>query len=87
MSAVREMIEEMVDELLDSEDEVVVAGIRFSRSAILREMDPIAYRQVVLEMADNLIADLQYELESLDPEVDADEITDIQDRIEQLEDI
>ena len=81
------MNQKMVDELLDSEDEVVVAGIRFSRSAILREMDPIAYRQVVLEMADNLIADLQYELESLDPEVDADEITDIQDRIEQLEDI
>ena len=87
MSAVREMVEEMVDELLDMEDEVVIAGIRFSRSAILREMDPVAYRQVVLEMADNLIADLQYEMESLDPEVDADEIADIQERIEQLDSI
>ena len=87
MSAVREMVEEMVDELLDMEDEVVIAGIRFSRSAILREMDPVAYRQVVLEMADNLIADLQYEMESLDPEVDADEIADIQERIEELESI
>ena len=87
MSAIREMVEEMVDELLDMEDEVVIAQIRFSRSAILREMDPVAYRQVVLEVTDNLIADLQYEMESLDPEVDADEIADIQERIEQLESI
>jgi len=38
----RDMIEEMVDELLDMEGTVEVAGSVFSRSAILRELDPTA---------------------------------------------
>jgi hypothetical protein len=37
------------------------------------------------ETADALIEDLQYELEHLDAEVDAEEIEDIQFRISQLE--
>jgi len=81
----REMIEEMVDELLDSEGDVVIGYLTFSRSQILRELDPVAYEQEVSLMADALISDLQDELDGLDPEVDADEIADIQERIDMLE--
>ena len=80
-----EMIQEMVDEALDSEGDVVIGGLHFARSAIVRELDPVAYRIMCVEFADNLISDLQDELESLDPEVDAEEIEDLQFRIEQLE--
>ena len=83
----REMIEEMVDEMLDAEGDVVIGNLAFSRSAIVREMDPIAYNMMCSEFADSMIVDLQDELESLDPEVDAEEIEDLQFRIDQLESI
>ena len=82
-----EMIQDMVDEILDQEGDIVVAGRVFSRSSILREMDPTAYRIACVDMADSLIADLQSELECLDPELDADEVADIKERIEMLEGI
>ena len=81
----REMIEEMVDDLLDMDGDVVIGNLTFSRSAIVREMDPIAYSMMCSEYADSHIEDLQYEMECLDPEVDAEEIQDIQDRIDALE--
>ena len=34
---------ELYDQMLDEADTVVIAGIEFSPSAILKEMDPIAY--------------------------------------------
>lgn len=83
----RDMIEEMVDSRLDSEGDVLIGYLTFSRSQILRELDPIAYEQEVSALADALISDLQDELENLDPEVDAEEIQDIQDRIDALESI
>ena len=87
MSAVREMIEEMVDDALDCDGEVEIGSLTFSRSQIVRELDPIAYRMMLTDYADSMIQDLQYDLDRLDPEVDADEIADIQERIEQLESI
>lgn len=81
----RDLVEDMVDELLDSDGPVIVAGMPFDASAILKEMDPTAYRLMCSDIADNLISDLQYELDNLDPEVDEDEIADIQDRIDALE--
>ena len=83
----RDMIEEMGDSRLDSEGDVLIGYLTFSRSQILRELDPIAYEQEVSALADALISDLQDELENLDPEVDAEEIQDIQDRIDALESI
>ena len=80
-------IEEMVDEMLDEDGDIVIAGMAFSRSAILKEMDPVAYRQVVLEYADARIDDLQYDLERLDPEVDAIEIEELKAQIDELENI
>lgn len=81
----RDMIEEMVDSALDSEGDVLIGYLTFSRSQILRELDPIAYEQEVSLMADAMISDLQDELESLDPEVDAEEMEDITERIDMLE--
>lgn len=82
-----DFISEMVDELLDSEGEVVIGNLTFSRSQIVKEMDPIAYREMVLDFANAEIENLQYDLDSLDPETDADEIADIQERIEALENV
>ena len=83
----RDMIEEMVDELLDMDGTVEIAGSVFSRSAILRELDPTAYRMLCNDTADALIEDLKGELDRLDPVEDFDEVEDLKDRINQLENI
>ena len=83
----REMIEEMVDDMLDQEGDVKIGGLTFSRSAIVRELDPVAYREACADMADSMLSDLKDELESLDPEVDAEEIEDISERIYMLENL
>lgn len=77
---------EMVDDMLDGEGEVRIGNLLFSRSEIVKRCDPTAYRIMVNEIIDSMVEDLQYDLERLDPEVDADEITDIQERIAELED-
>ena len=78
-------IMEMVDDLLDSEGDVVIGSLTFSRSRIVKELDPIAYREICNDVVSSQIDDLQYDLDRLDPEVDADEIADIKERIEDLE--
>ena len=80
-----DMIQEMVDEQFDIEGPIKIGNLTFSRSYIVRELDPIAYRQAMVDVADCLIEDLEYDLEQLDPEVDAEEIADIKERIESLE--
>ena len=79
------MIQEMVDEQFDIEGPIKIGNLTFNRSYIVRELDPIAYRQAMVDVADCLIEDLEYDLEQLDPEVDAEEIADIKERIESLE--
>jgi uncharacterized protein (DUF433 family) len=80
-----DFISEMVDESLDCGGDVVIRGIRFSRSQILKELDPIAYRELIVDFADAEIENLQDDLDCLDPETDADEIEDIRSRIAELE--
>lgn len=80
-------IQEMVDEMLDQDGDIRIGGIYFSRSYILKELDPIAYRELVTDLADARITDLQDELDCLDPETDADEIAEIQAQIEELENV
>ena len=86
-----DMLEEMVDELLDMEGDVIIAGVTFNRSAILKEMDPIAYRELCIDMADTHIEDLKSDLEYLiDSDIDGehyDEIDDLKSRIRELEGI
>lgn len=77
---------DMVDEMLDSEGEVQIGNLLFSRSEIVKRLDPTAYRIMVGEIVDSMVEDLQYDLDRLDPEVDADEIDDIKERIAELED-
>ena len=77
---------EMVDDMLDSDGEVRIGNLLFSRSEIVKRCDPTAYRIMVSEIVDSQIEDLQYDLDRLDPEVDADEIEDIKERIADLED-
>ena len=82
----RKDILEMVDELIDSDGQVLIGNLVFNRSDIVRKMDPTAYRIMVCEVVDSMIEDLQYDLDRLDPEVDAEEIADLQERIADLED-
>lgn len=87
MSASYDFISEQVDEMLGLEGDVCIGGIYFSRSAILKKLDPVAYRGLILDFADAEIRNLQYDLDCLDPELDADEIADLRERIEALENV
>ena len=82
-----EMIREMVDELLDMDGDINIAGNIFSRSDILKSLDPTAYRILCIDTADALIEDLQGELDRLDPVEDFDEVEDLKSRIAELENI
>jgi hypothetical protein len=85
------MLEDMVDEFLDIEGDVIIRGITFNRSAILKEMDPIAYRELTLQFADEHISDLQHDLDFLiESDIDGehyDEIDELKARIRNLENI
>jgi hypothetical protein len=80
-----ESVNELVDEILDSEGDIVIGGVTFCRSYILRELDPTAYREVALNLIDEHLTDLRDDLESLDPELDADEVETLQGMIAELE--
>jgi hypothetical protein len=80
-----EMIIEMVDEMLDMEGDVIIGNLTFSRSAIVKRLDPVAYRVICNEMIDSHLEDLQYDLERMDPEFDADDIEFVKERIAELE--
>jgi hypothetical protein len=83
----RDMIEEMVDELLDMDGDINIANNIFSRSDILRSLDPTAYRILCNDTADALIEDLKSELEYLGEDGDFDEVQDLKGRINELENI
>lgn len=83
----REMIEEMVDDMLDQDGDIKIGNLTFARSAIVRELDPVAYRELCCNFADSMIFDLQDELDRLDEELDADEVEDLKERIGLLESI
>ena len=80
-----EMITDMVDEMLDEGGDVVIGGRTFSRSYILEQLDPIAYREVCLGYVNCHLDDLQDELQCLDPETDADQVEFLKERIAELE--
>ena len=77
-----EMIIERVDELLDIEGDVIIGNLTFSRSEIVRRLDPIAYREMALDIVNAHIEDLQYDLERTD---DEDERAEIQEMIDDFE--
>jgi hypothetical protein len=77
-----EMIIEMVDEMLDMEGDVIIGNLTFSRSDIVRRLDPVAYREMALDIVDAHIGDLQYDLERTD---DEEEREALQAQIAELE--
>jgi hypothetical protein len=77
------MIIEMIDEMLDCEGDVIIGNLTFSRSQIVKRLDPVAYREIALEIVNSQIEDLQYDLERSD---DEDEIEAIKENIAELED-
>ena len=78
------MVYDLVDELLDMDGDVIIAGNVFSRSDILKSLDPTAYREILLDTVNAHIEDLQDDLDRLDPELDADEVEEIKSRIAEL---
>lgn len=78
-----EMIIEMVDEMLDMEGDVIIGNLTFSRSEIVRRLDPIAYREMALDIVNAHIEDLEYDLDRTD---DEDERAAIQEQIAEMED-
>ena len=76
---------EMVDEMIDCDGDVIIGNLTFSRSEIVKRLDPIAYRMMVNEIIDSQIEDLQYDLGRMDPELDADDIAEIHVQIVELE--
>ena len=79
----RDDILEMVDEMLDMDGPVMIGSLEFSKSEILKRLDPIAYREVCIDLIDSHISDLQYDLERSD---DEEEIVWLKEQIEDLED-
>lgn len=79
----RDDILEMVDEMLDMDGPVMIGSLEFSKSQILKRLDPIAYREACLDYINCHIEDLQYDLERSD---DEDEIVWLKEQIEELED-
>ena len=81
----RNAILDMVDEMIDGDGDVRIGTLTFQRSTILRECDPTAYRIMVNEVIDTMIEDFEYDIDRLDPELDADEIADIHVQIAELQ--
>jgi len=78
----RDEILAMVDEMLDMDGPVMIGSLEFSKSEILKRLDPIAYREACLDYINCHIEDLQYDLERSD---DEEEINWIQEQIDDLE--
>ena len=81
------MVYDLVDELLDMDGDINIAGNVFSRSDILKSLDPTAYREIVLDTVNAHIEDLQDDLDRLDPVEDFDEVEELKSRIAELSDI
>ena len=78
-----EAIIEMIDELLDMDGPVMIGNLTFYRSDIVRRLDPVAYREMALDIVNSHIEDLEYDLEHTD---DKEEREAILAQIAEMED-
>ena len=85
MTTMHDDILDMVDEMIDMDGEVKIANSTFSRSTILKELDPTAYRELVIDLIDSRIGDLEYDIECLDEVEDADEIAELHVQLVELQ--
>lgn len=81
----RDYVLETVDEIIDSDGEVKIGNLIFFRSEIVKRLDPTAYRIMVNEIIDSRIEDLQYDLDRMDPDTDADDIEILRAEMRELE--
>ncbi len=51
--------EETFDDVLDMEDDVVVCGLSYSPSIVLKRVDEVAYRCYLHDYADSLMCDVE----------------------------
>jgi hypothetical protein len=63
---------EMYDESLDSEGPLTLAGLTYSRSYVLREVDPVAYREGFNGFVDYLYEDEVYVEGITDEDIEPD---------------
>lgn len=54
-------LEDMFDEMLDEEGEIHIGSLTYSKSWVLKQVDPIAYRTGVNELEDSLMEDFEDE--------------------------
>jgi hypothetical protein len=80
----KQMIYEMVDEMLDMDGPVMIGSLQFYRSDILKRLDPVAYREVALEFVNSHIDDLLDDLSRYGH--DEGEREFIRERLAELED-
>lgn len=57
------------DDCLDAEGDVEIGCCAFSRSRILKELDPIAYRTGLLDFNDDRLSEIESEIEDLKSEL------------------
>lgn len=78
--------EESYRECIDEQGPVVVAGMSFTASRILEELDPTAYRCGLADYVDSLDIDDDEEYQALENEL-ADLESELADLEEELEDL
>ena len=52
-------MEEMVEEVLNENNTIVIAGVEFEAGEIVKKLDPILFRQMVLDLADTFEEELE----------------------------
>ena len=61
---ISDYVDENLDDLIDEEnEEVSIGSLTYSPSQVLKNVDPIAYRCYISDMADYFYGDFKYELE------------------------
>ena len=58
-------VEENIDEIIDeTNEEVNIGSLTYSPSEVLKNVDPVAYRCYISDMADAYYSDYKYEIET-----------------------
>ena len=65
--------EETFDDVLDMEEDVVVCGLSYSPSIVLKRVDEVAYRCYLHDYADSLMYDIEEIAADAENEAEADE--------------
>ena len=83
----REDLKSIVDDFLDDEYPVIIAGMEYSASQVLKKIDPIAYRAIYDDYVDGLDKEDITQYQNMEEEHQhlSNEIESIQEQIDELE--